>query len=389
MTTCEDRTIRAKAIYPRYKLSDSVFRVGAQRGLTIELTDPTQMFWTLLNVLDGSRSIRQVIEEMQKNFPSLSQNDIRVGIERLDTEGLLEDATPSIYDVEDAVHHRYVGNVNYFSHFVHSNTSRGAHQDQLLSSRVVLFGLGDGGSNILQLLVAIGFGSILAVDYDIVELSNLNRQVIYAPEDVGRMKTEVSKVVTSRIAPHSQIEFVNEKITEVDQINALIHEADMVICAMDEPPMMIQRLVNRACVQKHIPCVYGISQTSRARVFSVIPGSGCLDCLHLHYAIKDPNFSTQFQALHRLEFESPPIAFVPNVMRLATEIADEAVRIITGYLPPLSIARQIEIDFETMNTSVVVEWSRNTQDCPACGEGDESVLAALLDVAPLRKHVHG
>lgn len=372
---------RAKPIYPRYRLDSERFRVGAQRGLTAEVNDPRGEMWALLGLLDGERSLRSVTAEMQAQFGHLSPTDIEQGIAKLDAEGFLDDPRPSAFDT-DPGKYRYVGNVNYFSHFCDSSTTRGAHQERLLDTRIALLGLGGGGSTILQLLGAVGIGGIRAVDRDVVEVTNLNRQLLYGPSEVGTPKAVAAHAALRRQNPTIKAEFITAELCSVEQVTEMIEGADLVVCAVDEPQLVIQRIVNRACVRKGLPCVYGLSQVTRGRVFSVLPFiGGCIDCLHLYYTDRDPDFKRQYAAIRDARFHSPPLAYAPNVARLCAELVDEVVRIVTSYRPPRSLSTQLEVDFERGTTFPLLSWPRDLERCPSCGDGREDDLAALLGTA--------
>ncbi|NYS49772.1 ThiF family adenylyltransferase [Streptococcus danieliae] len=166
---------------------------------------------------------------------------------------------------------------------------------------------------------------------------------------------------------------MDKKIQTEDDVLDLIDGADLVISAIDEPRIKIQRIVNRAIVQAGIPCVFGGNQVSRGRVYSVIPGkSGCFDCLNIEYTKRDPNFVKQFVGHQKSGFQPPTIAYGPAMFQLTGVIADEAVRILTSYTEARSINCQFEIDYEKGASFRHQPWSRYPEDCPTCGIGNEN-----------------
>ncbi len=102
----------------------------------------------------------------------------------------------------------------------------------LRSSTVGVAGLGGLGSNAAVSLARSGIGKLVLVDFDVVELSNLNRQY-YTIEDVGRPKTEALAEIIGRINPYVELEVHNEVIT-AENCSMLFREADVVIEAVDE-----------------------------------------------------------------------------------------------------------------------------------------------------------
>jgi molybdopterin/thiamine biosynthesis adenylyltransferase len=361
---------RVKPIYPVYRVADTAFRIGAQFGITAEIEDAEGQMWALVQLLDGRHDVPSIATAMRKRFPALSDEDVRDGIRSLEELNFLEHTETSAYGEERTGElSRYCGNINYFSHFTRIDESPSALQDRLRHTTVVLLGLGGGGSNILPLLAASGVGHIVAVDYDQVELTNLNRQCLFREADVGELKTAAAARVIADMNSTTRLETVTMKIGSSEDVQSVIKGADLVVCAIDEPPFLAQRRVNHACMLEDIPCLYGLSMVTSGRMFSVIPHqSGCVDCLNLYYSRNDPLFVEQFKGFMESGFVGPTVAFAPHIVRLSGLIAAEAVRLLTGYAAPRSIGRQVEFDFESGEMTTLTSWSRDPE-CPTCGCG--------------------
>lgn len=359
---------RIKPIYPVYRLNSHEFRIGAQLGITAEFGDPEGQLWELASRLDG-RSVMTVVEEVKSAFPELTSEDVLEGIKLLDDEGFVEEAMP---EKESCLPVRYVSNVNYFSRYIGSDGNRYAPQEKIRETTILLLGLGGGGSNILTMLAGIGPKKIIIADYDNVEESNLGRQLLYKEADIGRPKTEAAAKAVSEMNKDIVIEAHNKKIEKPEDVLKMIEGVDLVICAIDEPSFVAQRIVNEAIVKAKVPCVFGASQVSRGRVFTVKPGeTGCFDCLNLHYSIHDPQFIEQFVAFRNINFAPPTIAYAPAIFQLTAAIVDEAVRVITGYAEPRSLGTQYEINFEDGSSFQHPSWSRYAEQCPTCGKGEK------------------
>ncbi|MGY3186515.1 ThiF family adenylyltransferase [Lysinibacillus sp. TE18511] len=355
---------RIKPIYPLYQLNPEVFRIGAQLGITTEFEDPENQYWELAKILDG-RHIDEVVKEMQTLFPSLTEEDVIGGIELLESEGVLEEALP-----EQEIQDRYIANVNYFSRFTNTQGNRFDIQRKMNDTRILLLGLGGGGSNILTLLAGLGPKKITIVDYDRVEASNLGRQFLYRESDIGRLKIEVAEEALSQMNSNITIESHNKKIVTVEDVLLFTNDADVVICAIDEPPFVIHRIVNQAIVRAGLPCVFGASQVSRGRVYTVIPReTGCFDCLNLNFSKNDPKFIEQFVGFREINFDPPSIAYGPGIFQLTSGIVDELVRLVTNYATPRSLGTQYEINYEDGSSFRHPSWPRFPKECPTCGEG--------------------
>jgi len=360
---------RIKPINPIYKLNENEFRIGAQLGITAEFNDPDGELWELVNQLNG-RELTEVTKNVRLKYPHLSDEDVLGGIALLDDEGFIEETLK--YE-ENNIPKRYIPNINYFSRYVGTEQNRYEMQKKINDTTILLLGLGGGGSNILTLLAGLGPKKIIIVDYDIVEEGNLGRQLLYREADIGNLKTDVAVKAISEINSLIELEAHNKKIQSVEDVLALTPEVDLVICAIDEPPFAAQRIVNEGIVKANLPCVFAASQVSRGRVFSVLPKrTGCFDCLNIHYSKQDPQFVEQFLSFRNIQFDPPSIAYAPAIFQLTAAIADEVIRIITGYAPPRSISTQYEINFEDGTSFTHPTWERCEAECPTCGKGEAS-----------------
>jgi adenylyltransferase/sulfurtransferase len=149
-------------------------------------------------------------------------------------------------------------------------------QNKLKNSRIVIVGIGGLGCAAATYLTAAGIGQITVVDFDTVELSDLNRQVLYWEEDVGEKKVKVAQKKLSRLNSTVDIKPVLKKITE-DNITGIIKGAQVVVDGLDN--LATRLIVNSACVKDRIPYVYGGVSRLRGMATTVIPGkTPCLAC---------------------------------------------------------------------------------------------------------------
>lgn len=364
------KNLRIKPIYPLYRIDSNTFRIGAQVGITKEFNDPTHQLWELAKLLNG-QDIEKVFNKERKKFPDVQMSDqyILDGIDLLNKEGFIEELLPQ---TECSINERYAPNIKYFSHFIDASGDRFKPQKIINQSKILLLGLGGGGSNILTLLAGLGPQKITIIDYDVVEEENLGRQFLYREDDIGKNKTEVAKKAIQAINSNIEIEAHNIKITNAHDIESYVKEVDIVICAVDEPQFLITRIVNQAIVRGNKPCVFAGSQVSHGRVFTIIPGvTGCFDCLNIHYSITDSGFLNQFRALAKSDFQASSIAYGPAIFQLTSTIVDEVVRVLTSYLNPLTLSTQFEVDYTNSTSFKHPAWPRYEERCPTCGNGKE------------------
>ena len=151
-------------------------------------------------------------------------------------------------------------------------------QAKLKKAKVFIAGAGGLGSPVAIYLAAAGVGTLKIVDRDIVDLSNLNRQVLHWDSDVGGKKVASAAAKLKQFNPDILIETSADTIT-AENTAALIGDADAVVDAMDNLPT--RYLLNLTAVKKNIPFFHGAVYGFEGRAMTVIPGqSACLNCLY-------------------------------------------------------------------------------------------------------------
>lgn len=127
-------------------------------------------------------------------------------------------------------------------------------QVKLKNARVVVIGAGGLGCPIIQYIAACGIGTIGIVDFDVIEHSNLHRQVLYTPQDIGKKKAEVAKERVVAQNPDTVIEIFDCALNE-DNAEFILSQFDLVIDGCDN--FLTRYSVNDTCVQLGLPLVYG------------------------------------------------------------------------------------------------------------------------------------
>lgn len=156
-----------------------------------------------------------------------------------------------------------------------------AGQKKLLESKILVIGAGGLGSPILMYLAAAGVGSLGIVDFDDVDLSNLQRQILHATLDVGKAKVLSAKEGLEQLNPDVKVETYQEQLTS-QNAREIIRAYDLVIDGSDNFPT--RYLVNDACVFENRPLIYGaISQfEGQVSLFNATTNKGkspCYRCL--------------------------------------------------------------------------------------------------------------
>lgn len=127
-------------------------------------------------------------------------------------------------------------------------------QEKLLNARVLVIGAGGLGCPILQYLTTCGVGTIGVIDFDIVELHNLHRQILYTGKHIGQSKAITAKTILEKLNPICNYIVYNEKLTP-ENCTSIISNFDVVVDGSDN--FSTRYLVNDTCVLFSRPLVYG------------------------------------------------------------------------------------------------------------------------------------
>ena len=155
-----------------------------------------------------------------------------------------------------------------------------AGQQRLLDSHVLIIGMGGLGSPVAIYLAAAGVGKLTLVDFDKVDLTNLQRQIVHSTADIGRPKVESARERLLALNPEITVEVIDHKL-EGDELLAAVAAADVVVDASDNFATRFQS--NDACVQARKPLVSGaaIRMEGQVAVFhNERDDSPCYRCLY-------------------------------------------------------------------------------------------------------------
>ncbi|MFH1519420.1 MAG: HesA/MoeB/ThiF family protein [Candidatus Omnitrophota bacterium] len=150
-------------------------------------------------------------------------------------------------------------------------------QEKLLESKALIVGLGGLGSSCAYYLAAAGIGTIGLVDFDSVELDNLQRQILYITEDIGRRKVKVAGERLSKLNPGININAYQEKISG-NNILDLVGGYDLLIECSDN--YLTKYMLNDAAIIANKPFFYAAVARFEGQALTVLPKqSACLRCL--------------------------------------------------------------------------------------------------------------
>ena len=150
-------------------------------------------------------------------------------------------------------------------------------QEKLSRASVVILGLGGLGSVVSTYLTAAGIGYIRLIDRDMVEESNLNRQILYDEKDIGRWKAKIAEKKLKSMNSGIEIEGLSEEIND-SNIYDLIGDVDLVVDCLDN--FETRFIVNKAIVDLDKPMIHGACRGFSGQVTTIIPRkTPCLRCI--------------------------------------------------------------------------------------------------------------
>ena len=151
-----------------------------------------------------------------------------------------------------------------------------AGQEKLSEAKVLVIGAGGLASPVLTYLACAGVGNLYVVDFDVVSMTNLNRQFLHSEQDIKRPKTTSAKEFISRVNSETAFYEIKEKIT-AENIHRIVENMDVVVNCVDNIPTRI--VLNRVCVLGGIPLVEAAINGFYGFVLVIKEGSPCLNCL--------------------------------------------------------------------------------------------------------------
>ena len=248
----------------------------------------------------------------------------------------------------------------YSRHFMLPEVGE-AGQAKLLTAKVLLLGAGGLGSPTALYLAAAGVGTLGIIDHDVVDLSNLQRQILHSNDRIGMPKVESARIAINALNPDVQVIAHQERLSS-DNVLDIFARYDIIVDGCDNFPT--RYLVNDACVMLGKPNVHGsiFQFEGMASVFD--PRSGpCYRCL---YPEPPPPGAAPSCA------EAGVLGVLPGLVGCVQAL--ETIKLILGVGRPL-VGRMVH--FDTLSMEIRVNRLPRDPACPMCGE--HPTITKLID----------
>lgn len=229
-------------------------------------------------------------------------------------------------------------------------------QKKLINARVLIVGAGGLGCPAALYLAAAGVGTMGIADFDVVEISNLNRQVLHTTADVGRMKTESAHDAIKRLNPEITVVTYEERLTAATVLD-VIKDYDVVMDATDN--IKTKLLLNDACHFARKPYIFGgaVHFVGQASVLYTAAGGPCIRCLFPGHPEESSTPSCN---------EAGVMGVVPGLIGIVQ--ATEALKIILTIGEPM-IGKFFY--YSALDASFNTMIFQKNPNCPLCGENPE------------------
>ena len=226
-----------------------------------------------------------------------------------------------------------------------------AGQEKILNASVLIVGLGGLGSPVAMYLASAGVGRLILVDHDVVEVSNLQRQIIHGMGSVGESKVSSAQARIKQLNPDCQVEIFPSKLSE-ENVDELVAQVDVIVDCSDN--FTSRFLLNRASVHYKVPLVSGAAIRMEGQLSVFDPrksDSPCYRCLYDDSGSEDLSCATNGVL-------APVVGIVGSIQALeALKLIAECGEPVVGKLMIFDMA---SMDWRTMKL-------KKDSACPVCG----------------------
>lgn len=194
-------------------------------------------------------------------------------------------------------------------------------QLKLTQARVLIIGAGGLGSPVAMYLASSGVGHLVISDFDRVELSNLQRQILHGDKDIGKTKVDSAKETLTELNEQTEVTTFNEKLDD-QTLHQQVKLADVVVEATDNFQSRFR--LNRVCVKERTPLVSGSAVQVEGQVTIFCADLEDSPCYHCLYEENEETTDGQWESCYRSGVLAPLVGIIGSIQ------ATEVIKILTG-----------------------------------------------------------
>jgi molybdopterin/thiamine biosynthesis adenylyltransferase len=362
---------RIKDAHRPVRAADGRILIGSSiYGVAADIVDDDAgTVWRLIELMDGTRDVDGVVTTLAAERPGVDTAGLADGIRTLVESGFVEDhgagppARLSQREIE-----RYSRSTAFFEWAdVAPRSSPHEIQCRLKDSRVAIVGVGGSGSAVAMSLVATGVGSVACYDFDRVEESNLNRQLLYTEDDLGQPKVHRAVDRLRRLNSHVLVTGAELRVTSADDLVPVMRDVDLCVLCADTPADLIQAWTNTAALRTGTPWLVAMHGGPMVVTGIYQPGTTpCYQCA-MHGLVERSVAAWGAPPLPQRTAVTATIA--PTAMIAGHLGALEAIYFLAG-MRPQTVGRQYHqnlLVYDHQDFAEPAFWD----DCPACGPAGE------------------
>lgn len=357
---------------------------------------PAPEFLSFIGLLDGTRTVPRLIRDLKRLHPDMENVDHQVTqlLDRMLEINILEDSAVQSKVLTATELELYDRQMLYFAQVDADKQPSFIYQERLKAQRVAVLGLGGWGSWISLNLALQGFGALRLVDGDDVELSNLNRQVLYRESQVGMPKAmaaaETLKSVNAYVELEPIVEFVN---ADSNQVERLLQDVTLIfLCWANLSPFMsgtVAETVHALALNRSIPIIEfgGDPFDIFLGPIYINDGTGpCLQCTKK--PVKDDWYSSGSVSVNSFRRARLGHSYMdgnrrvdawqsaPSLSAMTGFAVDQAVKLVTRCEPTALTGARIRLSMRTFEqTRLVIDRDPKCRWCSAKQNGLEVHVA--------------
>ena len=342
--------------------------IGEIPGYARVVKKAPEWLFKLLNLLDGSKTLEEIHNLLLSQDQSIEKETFLQVIKELNTSCFLENMENELGLLTETEKQLYDRQMLYFSLVERDGNPGASYQEKLKQQHVLVLGAGGGGGWISLNLSLCGFGEITLVDGDAVELSNLNRQVLYHHENIGAAKVHAAQMNLRKINPTIKVNTINKFLRpEENELEKLIpHNCTLIVLAWTNLSYFknntVEERIHKLAHRLKIPVVEIGSDPLSVSVGPLYVNdhiSPCFECAKLqmkeeYYSLDDAIQSLQKFRLRngRKNLNKPLNSYqnAPSLSIMGGLAVDQLMKFVTTCEKPLIIGNRFNLSLQTFQT---------------------------------------
>lgn len=336
------------------------FLSNTRKQVRIKL--PNSKLVDLILALDGTKSVVEISMEYQLDSDAV--NSLINLLTFLQQKSVITDSN-MVHINESLSKYRRV--IHFLEDFAESREDLHYMWGNIHSSHVLIIGLGAVGTWIAITLAQSGVKHFTLIDNDVVELSNLHRQLSYFEDDIGKNKLDVCERNLQILDPDIIVNKVHSTLKE-GMLSEYLTDVDLVINCADKPTVDMTTLwVGESCMPKEIPHIIAGGYNLHLSLIgqTIIPHhSACVKCFQLEL---DRMNQIDTSNIKKLQIKNRKIgSFGPLCSISASMVSMEAIKVLSKRIKPANLNRRGEFNIYSMD----IEYTgvSKLDSCPWCGE---------------------